>query len=327
MELVGAAGAREHNLGLVLTVLDTAPTAPQLQVPANGAKDLPAGNVQLTWSAIANVAGYQVQVATSESFGDAVIIDTMTEAATYLTAGLEPGREYFWRVRALNACGEGDFSVARRFSTQPLPGECPVSVMPSIIFEEDFEGDLSVWQSGGIGDTWGPSTARAHEGARSIFAQDSAGVSDQRLVSPPIRLPTLSQPLSLRYWDNQEIENNLDQPGFCYDGAVLEVTTNNGQTWQQLVPETMLTNPYDGEIAESFGNPLAGRQAWCGNPQDWTHSVVSLNEFGGRTLRLRFRLATDMSVGTEGWFVDDLVVSGCPATTVESLFLPLALKP
>jgi hypothetical protein len=89
----------------------------------------------------------------------------------------------------------------------------------------------------------------------------------------------------------------------------------------------MLTNPYDGEIAVSFENPLAGRQAWCGNPQDWTHSVVSLNEFGGRTVRLRFRLATDMNVGTEGWFVDDLVVSACPATNVESLFLPVTLKP
>jgi len=73
----------------------------------------------------------------------------------------------------------------------------------------------------------------------------------------------------------------------------------------------MLTDPYDGPVSTSFSNPLAGFDAWCGDPQDWLRSVVNLDAFAGETARFRFRIGTDSSVSREGWYVDDVAVQAC----------------
>ncbi len=61
-------------------------------------------------------------------------------------------------------------------------------------------------------------------------------------------------------------------------------------------------------------NPLAGLQAWCGDPQDWLNSIVDINTYAGQTVQFRFRVGTDSSVSREGWSIDDVVVQSCQAT-------------
>ena len=58
-------------------------------------------------------------------------------------------------------------------------------------------------------------------------------------------------------------------------------------------------------------NPLAGLQAWCGDPQDWTRSIVDIDAFAGQTVSFRFRLGSDTSVSREGWYLDDVRVQSC----------------
>ena len=102
-----------------------------------------------------------------------------------------------------------------------------------------------------------------------------------------------------------------DQSGGCFDGGILEITTDGGSNWTYLPTGLMATDPYDGPISSSFQNPLIGFDAWCGDPQDWLRSVVDLNAYAGETVQLRFRLGTDSSVSHPGWDIDDVRIQSC----------------
>jgi hypothetical protein len=83
----------------------------------------------------------------------------------------------------------------------------------------------------------------------------------------------------------------------------------------------MLTDVYNGTVDNGYSNPLAGKQAWCGDPQDWLDSVVDLSSYAGQNVQLRFRLGSDSSVGrSPGWIIDDVQINSCePADFNEDL--------
>ncbi len=55
----------------------------------------------------------------------------------------------------------------------------------------------------------------------------------------------------------------------------------------------------------------------------WIQEIFSLAEYSGQTVRLRFRLVSDYSVYTEGWYVDDVLV---PMLGVQELDTPQDLQ-
>ena len=39
-----------------------------------------------------------------------------------------------------------------------------------------------------------------------------------------------------------------DRTGGCYDGGLVEISTNGGATWTHLPDRPLLTDPYDGPV-------------------------------------------------------------------------------
>ncbi|MCX6902921.1 MAG: hypothetical protein NTW03_05495 [Verrucomicrobia bacterium] len=69
---------------------------------------------------------------------------------------------------------------------------------------------------------------------------------------------------------------------------------------------------YNGTITTSSGNPLAGRQAWCGSSGGWITTTVNLPPAAaGQNVQLRWICATDTSnaYGGVGWYVDSITVT------------------
>ncbi|MCB0228900.1 MAG: hypothetical protein KDH90_07190, partial [Anaerolineae bacterium] len=60
----------------------------------------------------------------------------------------------------------------------------------------------------------------------------------------------------------------------------------------------------------SFGNPLAGLQAWCGETA-YIQTIADVSSYAGQTAEFRMRLGTDTSVSAPGWDVDDVTVQSC----------------
>lgn len=291
-----------------LNIFTASPSAPTLLTPANGAISQPLLPT-FTWSPATGAATYTLDIATDAAFTAIVHTGSGLTTTSYNGATLNSSTAYYWRVRAVNACGAGSNSAAFSFTTLALPGDCSVGFSPNVLYTQGFEAGVAGWTHSGTGDTWALSGANPHSGTQSFFAADPATVSDQRLVSPAIAIPVGNLPVTLKFWNWQHMETRT---GGCYDGGILEASTDGGTIWTQIGGASLLTDPYDGPISASFGNPLANLNAWCGtNPQPYLNSIVDLAIYAGQTVQFRFRLGSDNSVSRPGWYIDDVVVQNC----------------
>jgi hypothetical protein len=303
-----------HSTTVTLTAFPASPAAAALTLPANGALTQPL-RPTFTWSAPAQGASsYLLQVDDNADFSSVTYSATVTSGTSHTpNVDLTSNTHYFWRVQATNACGTGAFSSAFNFTTIPLPGDCPTGATSTESFSQGFEAGIAPWTlgSGSVANTWAVSTARFHSGTSSFKAVGSSAVSDQRLVTGPITIPTGTGPQSLIFWHFRDIEESGATA--CFDGGIVEISTNGGSSFTQLTTQIQ-TDPYTGTVGSAHSNPLSGLPAWC-NLVDWTRVVADVSAFAGQNVMFRFRMGTDVSVGTEGWYLDDFKIQNCSSLT------------
>ncbi|MBS1760495.1 MAG: M36 family metallopeptidase, partial [Bacteroidetes bacterium] len=156
-------------------------------------------------------------------------------------------------------------------------------------------------------NVWSVSTVASHSAPNSFFTPNAAQVSDQILTTTSSF--TLSNATSafhsLSFWHRYITESG-------YDGCVVEISTDGGTTWSDL-GQYMSGATYNGTISSSFSNPLAGRRAFTGNVgASFVKTTINLSAFKGQTVKIRFRLGSDTSVGATGWYVDDILLESGP---------------
>ncbi len=312
MLITGIAPTSTHTATVTLDLFTALPSATTPLTPANNTINVPI-RPTFSWTTATQAATYNLEVASDAAFNTLVYTATgLTGASHTMGVDLQTSTYYYWRVQANNACGAGAYSPTFRFLTLAAPGDCAITQIPQTLYSTDFESGTSGWLHGAnVGsDTWALSSVRTHSGSNAFNASDPGNANDQWLTTPAISLPTGQSPLSLQFWNYQSIE---DSSTGCFDGALLEVSTDGGSTWTQVPSSNLLTDPYDGPISTSYSNPLGGSEAWCGDPQDWLNSVVDLDAYAGQTVQFRFRLGSDSSVSREGWYLDDVRVQSCMA--------------
>lgn len=271
----------------------------------------------LSWDADVSVIEHRLEVATDAGFAN-IVTDQIVTGTTAPLSGLSTNTWYYWRVTASNFCGTADASTVFSFKTQPAAGDCDESAETVTLFSEDFStGPGSFTTTGSIGaQTWAPSTARPSpvSGGNAMLAVNIGSVSDQRLISPVIDLPADQNPITLKFQNWRNIENNSTTA--CWDGGVLEISADGG-AFVQVTSGALLNDPYRGAISGQHQNPLAGMNGWCepapGRP--YADTLVDLSAWAGQSVQVRWRLGTDSSVTREGWYVDDIRVQACEASS------------
>ncbi len=304
-----AAGPNVHQTPVGLTVQAAAPGAPVLTAPANGALNVPASPT-FTWNAASGAATYAIQVATDAGFSNIVASASGLTGATWNGATLNTSTTYYWRVQATNACGTGAYSAVFSFTTVAAPGDCGPGTTANILYQYGFESGAGGWtHSAALGaDSWAVASSNPHSGTSHFHADDPSSISDQRLVSPAVALPTGQNPVIVKFWHAPNLENQGTTA--CYDGGILESSTDGGATWAQVSNASLLVGPYTGAVSSSFGNPLAGLQAWC-NATSYFNTIADVSSLAGQTAQFRMRLGSDNSVSDVGWDVDDVTVQSC----------------
>lgn len=299
----GLPSGLERTDSATLDVFTASAAAPALTTPANAAINV-AVRPTFTWGPAAGAAAYLLEVDDADDFASPVYSAAITGTSHTAGSDLPSRTELYWRVTASNPCGSTP-SAARSFTTLTLPGDCAIGAVANAVYEYGFEAGAGGWASSGTVNTWAQSSSRVHSGAFAWRAEDVTSTSDQRLVSPAVTLPGGQLPLTLAFWNYQALE---DRAGGCYDGAVLEISTDGGTVFAP-VTAGLLTDPYDGPISGTSPS-LSG---WCGDPQDWLKTVVDLAPWAGQTVRFRFRVLTDDTVGRapDGWHLDDIRVQSC----------------
>jgi hypothetical protein len=301
-----------HSTQVSLTTYPAAPAGPALVAPANGAVSQPI-RPTFSWSAPTQGAGsYLLEVDDNNDFSSVTYSATVNGTSHQAATDLASSTHYYWRVRGTNTCGPGAFSAVFDFITVPLPGDCPIGATTQDSFIQGFEAGIAPWAlgAGGTSNTWAVSSAHVHSGASALKAVGNGTTSDQRLVTPSILVPSGDGPQAAIFWQWRDLEESGDG---CFDGGILEISTNGGSSFTQMTSEIAL-DTYDGIISSAWGNPLAGLNAWC-NLQDWTRVVVDLSAYDGQNVILRFRLGNDSSVSTEGWYLDDFKIQNCASST------------
>ncbi|MBP9663212.1 MAG: M36 family metallopeptidase, partial [Pyrinomonadaceae bacterium] len=117
INVVGTSGVLVHNQNVTLTVYDTTPGTPTLTAPADGSTTATLSPT-FTWAAVAGAATYDIQVATDAGFTNIVASATGLTTPTFTPASpLGVTTQHFWRVRAVNPCGNGQYSTVFSFTT------------------------------------------------------------------------------------------------------------------------------------------------------------------------------------------------------------------
>ncbi len=151
-----------------------------------------------------------------------------------------------------------------------------------------------------------PSTTRANTGTSSWFSPAPITAADFVLTSAPFT-PTGLSVLSFHHYYNLE-------GGF--DGGAVEISTNNGTTWQNARSLFVMNAPnvtLDPSTTAPGAWVFSGQSATNGTP-GFIRSVVDLRSFAGTSISVRFRTRTDQGSpnGPEGWYIDDIaVLNGC----------------
>lgn len=132
-----------------------------------------------------------------------------------------------------------------------------------------------------------------------VFALSSEEVGDANLTSPAFNVPASGARLSFVHGYNLE-------EGF--DGGVLEISVAGGPFSDVVAAGGAFEEGgYTGLISEVDGSPIAGRPAWTGDSVVNVRTVVRLPAgANGRSVRLRWRLATDAGTAEGGWGLDNV---------------------
>jgi hypothetical protein len=177
------------------------------------------------------------------------------------------------------------------------------------IFFDDVDNARAKWKKkGGFEAFQGPATS----GTMSFHTEDPGkDDNDNRLsllfTKKQITIPQNAGQVRLSFFHIFNFE-----PG--YDGGVLEVSTDGGESWQDAGP-LMLIGGYDGHVTEASNNPLGSAFAWTarGKAGVFSQVVVDLSDFAGKQIKLRFRGGFDNASGIKdgftGWFIDDIQIT------------------
>jgi len=146
----------------------------------------------------------------------------------------------------------------------------------------------------------------------AAFIDDPDVVSDKRLDSVPISFPIWSPETPLTFRHSFNLEASTKDPNLGFDGGVLEISTDGGNTFQDIldVGGTFLQGGYNRTISTDRGSPIGGRQAWSGNSGGFITTAITL-PFITSSLTLRWRMASDTTGTGEGWRVDTIYAAWC----------------
>ena len=109
----------------------------------------------------------------------------------------------------------------------------------------------------------------------AAFIDDPAVVSDKRLDSFQFSLfEGTSADLTFR--QNFNLEASSVDPNLGFDGGVLEISFDGGNTFQDILEAggVFAMGGYNRTISTDRGSPIAGRQAWSGNSEGFITTEV-----------------------------------------------------
>jgi len=233
---------------------------------------------------------------------DLVIADEIPEFATYVDGSLQGASNVTVEngviVIELDRLASSGNKIIR-YQLQSDPGLASIND-----FRDDVEGNTLNFIASDLNGNqiWRKSGERAFSGQRSWYVANSSNRNDQALQSfRPVTL--LGDKPVLRFYHSYEIE-----PGV--DGGVIEISTNNGNSWRAVSATDVFKNGYRGRVVP-FERDTKG--FWGTTEEEFVQTYVDLSRYKGEDILYRFRYGSDEEppeqfggIITDGWYIDDI---------------------
>jgi len=179
--------------------------------------------------------------------------------------------------------------------------------MISYSFEPDFMGWESVVLNPSFTNQWHRSNSRNHtpNGVYSMkFGSTGtatySGSAYGALNSPTMTVSPNCQ-LHFYHWMDAEIHSN---PIYAWDGGLVQMSLNGGD-WTQITP----VGGYPYRIYNNAASPFSANTYVYSGSFGWTEAIFELGDVSG-TAQFRFIFGSDGYEGGEGWYIDDVQITG-----------------
>jgi len=116
IEIIAASNSITRNINATLNILNATFETLNLTSPSNSGTGV-ALSPTFTWDEISNASSYDIEIATDSGFSSILVNENVT-TNSYTEASLDQSTTYYWRVKAKNSCGDGNFSSISSFTTQ-----------------------------------------------------------------------------------------------------------------------------------------------------------------------------------------------------------------
>ncbi|MBT3316700.1 hypothetical protein HN388_01835 [bacterium] len=144
---------------------------------------------------------------------------------------------------------------------------------PVAIFYDDFESGAGNWTTTG---QWNTTNEASHSEVYSLTDTPGSDYADQTsYTATMVNEIAIPAGATLSFWHMYDIESG-------YDYGRVQISTGGGYS-------TLVS--FDGSSA-------------------WTQHEIPLDSYAGQSIRLRFMMETDYSVTYDGWYIDDVLITG-----------------
>ncbi|MBE2279365.1 MAG: family 10 glycosylhydrolase [Ignavibacteriaceae bacterium] len=170
---------RNYNESTISTVVQVAPPAsPQLVSPASGSGSVTSA-VTLKWNYLPGASNYRLQVSTNSNFSTLFLDVSNLTDTSYNVTGMAGETTYYWRLRASNPAGAGNFSASFSFSTG-FPG-APSLLVPANAQTGVGIDSFLVWRANPLAATYDVQLSTSTNFDPGTLVIDATGVTDTTL--------------------------------------------------------------------------------------------------------------------------------------------------
>lgn len=306
-------GQQQRQVALTLDLARQLDDAPTLIGPPDAISDIGL-QPEFSWQMVENARSYWFELATDADFNDVVVEQAVVDDTFQLvTPVLTIGTEYFWRVRADNACGSGEWSEVFSLSTRLEP-QADVS-QQSLVFttasgaseEQTFE----VANAGTGNLVWQIESGRGQSGSLADAAVMQQAMGDQAEFDEVLNVAnfTIKAPINggtvVKHSAQGGRQTRGEVIGFRFSGQAGGVSGSNSQASDTCL-EVRAPGGERFTVGGSVGaTPGCGERPWDfqgeASADDGSYQSEHALAFAGGTTdqgEWRFRFSNDWTGST-----------------------------
>ena len=172
--------------------------------------------------------------------------------------------------------------------------------------EDSVETGSNGWSHSGANDQWHITDDRVMDGTQAWHCGSGMAGIYANDMNASLDTPTvyLGENAELTFYHYADFE--LGGGSTAWDGAIVEISTNDGASFAQIFPEA----DYPYTIVPNVASPFADNQPCFANTSSsFRKDLFDLSSFSGQHTIIRFRAGTDSFVGDEGWYIDQIIIT------------------